>query len=214
MIGELLPPAVASCEAFADLPGVELYPEEQRQAERMGQGRRQEFSTGRACARAALASLGRAPAAIPAGPRGAPAWPQGTVGSITHCAGYRAAVVADSREFRTLGVDAEPDLPLPPRVLERITGSEERAAVESLTARLPHVSWDRLLFCAKETIYKAWFPLTHQWLDFREAEVYFSPADGSFAARLLVPARVSGFQGRWAAGDGLVLTVIAERQTA
>ena len=48
--------------------------------------------------------------------------------------------------------------------------------------------WDRLLFSAKEAVYKAWFPLAHQWLDFRQADVTIAPRGGTFTARLLVPA--------------------------
>ena len=44
--------------------------------------------------------------------------------------------------------------------------------------------WDRLLFSAKESVYKAWFPLTGRWLGFEDADVTITP-DGTFTARLL-----------------------------
>jgi 4'-phosphopantetheinyl transferase EntD len=75
------------------------------------------------------------------------------------------------------------------------------------------VHWDRLLFSAKESVYKAWFPLTRRWLNFTEAAVTPHP-DGTFTARLLVPGPVvdghpvDGFDGRWLTRDGLVLTAI------
>jgi 4'-phosphopantetheinyl transferase EntD len=77
------------------------------------------------------------------------------------------------------------------------------------------VSWDRLLFSAKESVYKAWFPLAGRWLGFEEAVITIDPAAGVFTARLLVPGPVTGgrpltgFSGRWTAGHGLVLTAIA-----
>jgi 4'-phosphopantetheinyl transferase EntD len=86
--------------------------------------------------------------------------------------------------------------------------------VTELRAAAPQVSWDRLLFCAKEAVYKAWFPLTRRWLDFSEASVTVDPAAGTFAARLLVSATgpdgqpLTGFAGRWLARDGLVLAGI------
>jgi 4'-phosphopantetheinyl transferase EntD len=71
-----------------------------------------------------------------------------------------------------------------------------------------------LLFSVKESLYKAWYPLTHRWLGFEEAEVQFGPADGRFRARLLVPgpivdgAEMTAFDGRWLCRQGLALTAI------
>ena len=45
-------------------------------------------------------------------------------------------------------------------------------------------NWDRLLFSAKEAVYKAWFPLVGEWLDHQQAEVSFHPHDGTFTAQL------------------------------
>jgi 4'-phosphopantetheinyl transferase EntD len=63
-------------------------------------------------------------------------------------------------------------------------------------------------------VYKAWFPVGRRLLDFQEATVTIHP-DGTFAARVLVPAPtlrgrpLTGFSGRWTVGNGLVLTSIA-----
>jgi 4'-phosphopantetheinyl transferase EntD len=76
-------------------------------------------------------------------------------------------------------------------------------------AAAPGASWDRLLFSAKESVYKAWFPLTGRWLGFCDARITVNPADGTFAARLLVAgAPLTGFGGRWLARDGLILTTV------
>jgi 4'-phosphopantetheinyl transferase EntD len=86
----------------------------------------------------------------------------------------------------------------------------ERDALTALAAAHPGVCWDRLLFCAKESVYKAWFPLTRQWLGFQQAEITIM-GNGAFEARLLVPGpSLTGFTGRWLVRDGLVLTAIAE----
>ena len=77
----------------------------------------------------------------------------------------------------------------------------------------PTCAWDRLLFSAKEAVYKAWFPLTRRWLDFEEADVTIDP-DGRFTARVLAadPSAdghdLSRLTGRWLARDGLVLAVV------
>nr|WP_245651785.1 hypothetical protein [Streptosporangium amethystogenes] len=107
---------------------------------------RREFTTARWCARDALGHLGYPPMPVLPGAKGAPVWPPGVVGSITHCAGYRAAAVARSGDVATLGIDAEPNKPLPSGILEVITVDEELRRVTDLLRRDPSVRWDRLLF--------------------------------------------------------------------
>jgi 4'-phosphopantetheinyl transferase EntD len=215
MIGDMLPPEVAVAEEFGDVPDAGLFPAEEAIIARAVDKRRREFITARACARAALAKLGLPPAPILTGPRGAPQWPPGVVGSITHCAGYRASAVACDRDVVTIGLDAEPHDVLPAGVLGAVASRSEQAGLAALAAVRPDVCWDRVLFSAKESVYKAWFPLTGRWLGFEQAAVTFIPLTGAFSARLLVPGPVvdgrqlTGFTGRWLARDGLVLTAIA-----
>jgi 4'-phosphopantetheinyl transferase EntD len=113
MLAELLPPAVHAVEAFDDPPEARLLPEEETYVVRAVEARRREFTTGRHCALAALGRPGLAPTAFTRGRLGAPGWPAGVVGSITHCAGYRAAAVARVADLITIGIDAEPNEPLP-----------------------------------------------------------------------------------------------------
>jgi 4'-phosphopantetheinyl transferase EntD len=215
MIGEVLLPPVAAAEAFADPPGAALFPEEEAVIARAVGKRRREFTTARLCARAALAQIGHPPVPLLPGLRGAPHWPDGVVGSMTHCAGYRAAAVARADQVIAIGLDAEPNEPLPDGVLASIATTEEQEQLAVMPGRRLAVNWDRLLFSAKESVYKAWFPLTRQWLSFDEVVVRFEPTTCSFTARLLVPGPavngqpLTGFTGRWLARDGLLLTAIA-----
>jgi 4'-phosphopantetheinyl transferase EntD len=214
VIEEILPPPVASVEAFGDLPDAVLLPGEEAVVAAAVEKRRREFTTVRVCARAALAKIGVPPAPIIPGQRGAPQWPPGVVGSMTHCAGYRASAVALDRDIVTIGLDAEPHDKLPDGVLGVVSCAAERAELAALTAARPDVCWDRMLFSAKESVYKAWFPLTHRWLNFEEASVSFDPVRGIFSARLLVEgpivngAVLTGFEGRWAVSHGLIVTAI------
>jgi 4'-phosphopantetheinyl transferase EntD len=214
VIGDILPPQVAVVESFADLADVTLYPDEEAVVANAVDKRRREFATGRACARAALAKLGLPPASIVPGPRGAPQWPSGVVGSITHCAGYRAAAVARDREFATIGLDAEPHDARPHGVLEAVASPGEQARVTALATAMPEVRWDRLLFSAKESVYKAWFPLTGRWLGFEDVCVDFCPEDRTFTARFLVDGpevngdTLTAFAGRWLVANGLITTAI------
>ncbi|MFI6809917.1 4'-phosphopantetheinyl transferase [Streptomyces luteogriseus] len=210
MIDEILPVAVTSAESFGDAPKAWLFPEEAAALGEVGGARRREYTTVRHCARRALGGLGLAPVPLLPGVRGAPGWPDGVVGSMTHCVGYRAAATAHRSDVRALGIDAEPHAPLPEGVLGYIALPEEASRVARLARRVPEVHWDRLLFCAKEAVYKAWFPATHTWLGFDGAVISPAP-DGTFHARVLVPAPAQRdcvpleFDGRWLMRDGLVL---------
>jgi 4'-phosphopantetheinyl transferase EntD len=204
---------VVTAEAFGDGPAGCPVPGEELPAGAAA-GRRAEFSTGRALARAALGRLGVPPSAVPRGPGGAPVWPAGVVGSLTHCTGYRAAAVARAGAVPVLGVDAEPARPLPAGVLSVVARPEERLRLRRLAAVHPGTCWDRLLFCAKEAVFKAWFPMTRAWLEFADVRVRLEP-HGRLSARLLVAvpapagAGVGGFTGRWLSRDGLLLAAVS-----
>ena len=182
--------------------------------------RRHEFTVVRACARRAMDKLGVPPQPVLPGERGAPLWPEGLTGSMTHCAGYCGAALVRAADLASLGIDAEPHEPLPEGVLAAVALPAESQRLRRLAADRPEVHWDRLLFSAKESVYKAWFPLTRMWLDFSEADIDVSagpdgPLDGTFRARLLVPGPVVGdhrlghFEGTWTVRRGLVATAVA-----
>jgi 4'-phosphopantetheinyl transferase EntD len=225
VIQELLPESVVAVESYGD-DGAEdatLYPEEQALLTRAVQKRRREFTAVRACARRAMEKLGVAPAPVLPGERGAPQWPSGLIGSMTHCDGYSAAALARATDLASLGIDAEPHATLPAGVLDAVALSSETARLDRLGAENPAVHWDRLLFSAKESVYKAWFPLTGKWLDFSEADIDIFPGpasggpalSGRLRAQLLVPGplvggeRVGVFEGRWTVQRGLVATTVS-----
>jgi 4'-phosphopantetheinyl transferase EntD len=215
MIERILPARVVAAESFGDDPAAVLFPQERAAIARATESRQREFATARACARTAIKRLGLPEAAVLTGPRGAPLWPEGVTGSITHCAGYRAAAVALTRDVVSLGVDAEPNEALPDHgMLELIALGEERVRLGELTAGIPGICWDRLLFSAKESVYKAWFPLARRWLGFESADILIDPREGTFTAHLLVPGPLvkgtplTKLNGRWLAYQGLLLTTV------
>jgi 4'-phosphopantetheinyl transferase EntD len=206
---------LVAAELYSDPPGLAPLPEEEPLIARSVAKRRNEFITVRYCARIALSELGFEPAPILKGEKGEPCWPAGVVGSLTHCAGYRGAVVGRSGAVRSVGVDAEPHDVLPNGVLDSISLPEER---RELTALPGGLHWDRILFCAKEATYKAWYPLTKRWLGFEDAHITFGFDDsgraGGFTSCILIdPAALCGpplttLRGRWSVADELVLTAI------
>jgi 4'-phosphopantetheinyl transferase EntD len=210
VIERLLPGAVTAVSTRDELPD-ELFDAERPVVARAVETRRREFATGRACAHQALRRLGIGSVAIPSGERGEPVWPAGVVGSITHCRGYRACAVARADDVRSVGIDAEVHEPLPDGVLEQVAFGRERAMVAA--GRGGGVHLDRLLFSAKEAVYKVWFPLTRRWLGFEDAELAVDVDAGTFRARLLVSGPMTELTGRWCVDDGLVATTIVLSRT-
>ncbi|MFF4324786.1 4'-phosphopantetheinyl transferase [Streptomyces sp. NPDC001568] len=223
MIETLLPEGVRASESFGPDGAAVLHPEEAVLVAGATQERREEFTTVRGCARRALAALGLPPTPVLPGRRNVPQWPAGVVGSMTHCAGYRAAVLARDTDLMAVGIDAEPDRPLPRGVLESIALPQELAWARATGAG--RYCRDRLLFSAKEAVYKTWYPLVGTELDFEDAALSFrtdtgedTPGgllSGTFRARVLRPGSdpggrpVNTFTGRWLAHHGLVVTAIA-----
>ncbi|AHH96885.1 4'-phosphopantetheinyl transferase family protein [Kutzneria albida] len=213
MIEDVLPGQVVSCDVLGEDPDARLLPEEEPEVAKAVDKRVREFTIARTCARRALGKLGFPEVPILRGHKRQPLWPEGIVGAITHTKGYCAAAVARSREVLTVGIDAEVHDTLPEGVLDVVTIEPEREWLAG--APDTGVHWDRLLFSAKESVYKAWFPLTGLWLGFTDAHLTFDPAAQTFHATLLVdPPEVAGrpltgFDGRYLVREGLVLTAIA-----
>ncbi len=182
-----------------------LVPGEEALVARAVTKRRRAFAAGRSCAHRALDELGAPAGPVLSGPGGEPLWPEGVSGSITHCAGYAAAAVAWATDVPTLGIDAEPHGPLPAGVLDAVARSEERARIRKLAEDHPTVHWDRVLFSAKESVYKAWYPRARRMLGFEDADVTIG-GDGTLTVHLLVPGPLEALTGRWTVADGLVLT--------
>jgi 4'-phosphopantetheinyl transferase EntD len=208
----LLPDGVAGF-ASADAAHARLLPEERDAAAGMGAARRAEFALGRSCARAALQRLDEAEHAIPRGPDRAPRWPPGITGSISHTEGLCIAVVARRPGIRALGVDVEARAPRHPRSLERIATPAERTQLEALARSAPEIDWAKLLFSAKESVYKAQYPLAGIALGFQDVELHFEPG-GHFTAEIgsKVPEehRARG-AGRFVCAEGFALTLFVVR---
>lgn len=122
----------------------------------------------RIVARQLLAELGHLPGTLPKGPSGAPLWPQGIVGSLAHDDRVAVAAAGLRRNAYGVGVDVEPAEMLPPDMLELVATPRERRG----TAEDPYGG--RLLFTAKEAVYKAVQPLDKIFLEFHDIEVDFA----------------------------------------
>lgn len=210
----LLPRSVCVVEVSGDLPDALVWPGEESAVRGADAGRVAEFTTTRQCARLALRQLGCPDHGIPAGPDREPLWPSGVVGSLTHCDGVRAAAVACSVDVRAVGIDAEPHAVTEVGVLDVAASVSEIEMLDTLTASMSDVAWDRVLFSAKEAIFKAWFPLTRQWLGYTDCEFRIHAGTGTFTGQLPSTPECDGLydgsvvHGRWTIHGGHVLTAV------
>jgi 4'-phosphopantetheinyl transferase EntD len=128
----------------------------------------------RIVARRLLRDLGApAPVELPRLASGAPSWPPGFVGSLAHDEAVAVAAVARSGAFPGIGIDVEPALPLPAELLDLVATPAERG---DLAGDLIEA---RLLFCAKEAVYKATNPLDGAFLEHRDVEVRLASGTAS-----------------------------------
>jgi enterobactin synthetase component D len=184
----VLPAAVRQCSVeigeVSDLfDGVRLPPELARSVPR----RQVQFRAGRFCASQALTSLThRMVADVPRGNGGAPEWPAGVVGSITHTDGFASAAVGHLVEVTAVGIDTEPVM-APARA--RSVVSAVAWPCELAQARDAGCNREEaltLVFSAKESIFKCLFPSVGRRFGFHDVRIL--RVDGGtriFAARLV-----------------------------
>lgn len=171
--------------------------------------RLESFVLGRAAALSALRALGmETTRALAIEARGAPAWPRGIVGSITHDLGRAACAVARDRELRGVGID-----------LQRAT--LEDAATVALVATSAELdvlagrhddSRFSVIFSAKETLYKCLAETVGAFFGFEDARA-IAAGDESVRLRLqrtLAPSLPEGttFDVRYGVRDGVVRTAL------
>ena len=177
--------------------------------------RQAEFLAGRLCARSALQRLDGLDCIPAIGEDRAPVWPAHISGSITHSTGHAAAIVGHKAQWRGLGMDLENLLPL-----ERA----ERLAGEILTAdemqrmaaglREQIAQCVTLTFSAKESLFKALYPIVHTRFYFEHAEVLEWSETGSLRLRLLTELSSEWCYGKeleaqFVVHEGQLLSVVA-----
>lgn len=207
LLGHVLGLPSQVVETFWDSRQPHVFAEELALVDCATPKRRNDFLTGRQCAHAALSALGVRPAPLLRDGAGAPVWPAGVVGSITHSRGYRAAAVAPRAEIAAIGVDAEPNERMSSGVLEAVGAPVELSAVKLM--RGSDVALDRLLLSAKESVFKAMYSMTSTPTLVRESVILLA-ADGSFtvyaAAERERGELMRNISGRWIAAGGMLAT--------
>ncbi len=184
-LGALFPPGAIAADLRGPGSPDLLLPAETLYVGRAVPKRVQEFAAGRLCARRALAEFGIVDFPIRVADDRQPIWPDSFVGSITHTEGYGAAVVAERRRMRALGLDSEIVGQVKAPLWAAICTPSEIAWLRSLPPS-EQAAAAALIFSAKEAFYKCQYPLTRERLHFLDAvvkEVTQPASSGTFSIR-------------------------------
>lgn len=138
-----------------------------------------DFSTGRYCAMKAIEQLGIQDAIIPIGDEREPIWPEGIVGSISHCDILTGAIVAKSSDHISLGLDIEEIGRVTPDLWDLVFSENEKAYLAGLSGNKRNLESTKL-FSIKEAFYKFQFPITKIFLDFLEVEIILPTCEKVF----------------------------------
>jgi len=189
-----------------------LHPEEAALIGKAGKRRTAEFTAGRLLAHRALERLGADQGPILRGDNGQPLWPEGIVGSIAHKSNLCVAVAAKTEDVLGLGVDVEDSKELKEELFDRICTPNELTWLEGKNPS-NHGLLGKILFSAKECVYKCLFPLNGEFLSFDEVEIEPDLVEGTFLARVLGKPnhgwpKDAGVLARWRIANGKVVTTI------
>lgn len=173
--------------------------------------RRMEFTAGRTAVRRAMQKLGLPPMATLHGKDRAPIWPEGLTGSISHTRDVCIAAVAKSDTMRTIGLDLEEATPLDPSLIPVVCTPDEQRWLNSLNGFDRSVA-AKMIFAAKESAYKAQFPLSRKLFGFETLNVKISSDLSSFRACFAqeIPPFETGatLRGKISLRDGLIIAAI------
>ncbi|MBR9909210.1 MAG: 4'-phosphopantetheinyl transferase superfamily protein [Gammaproteobacteria bacterium] len=167
--------------------------------------RRAEYLAGRYCALRALDLLCLQPVSVGRDKLGIPTWPQGFTGSISHCRGQAVALVvqqdhagrAGKAHWPGLGIDIEEIVPAETaaNIECRLLDRAERAILDG--ASVSRQLLLTLMFSAKESFFKAAYPVVGRYFDFDAVSViHIEPRLSSLRLRINQPLHSSLPTGR------------------
>ena len=192
-----------------------LLPEEQAIAESFGsQKRRAEFTMGRIFAHVALSRFGLEYEPILRNPETRePCWPNSVWGSITHSAGFAAVAVGLKKEIKGVGIDLESfSRSVDFKIRRHVCVDSELEWLASLPTKQANRAL-RIIFSAKESIFKCIYPGTKTYLTFKDAAVSVNETEKNFSFIIFksFPGIIQqGFPhgGRYSEMDKMLLTSV------
>jgi 4'-phosphopantetheinyl transferase EntD len=169
----IVPKGAAFEVAIIEQHSADLLPEELQLIESWAPPRQREFAAGRMCARRALDLLGVGASGLLPDADGIPQWPEGTVGSISHCRGVAMAMSAKSVDCRLLGLDLEKTNRLSAGAINKVLHPVEQIFAGGDQQKAS------ILFSLKEAFYKAQFPKWRAVGNFSDLALEVDLAKGS-----------------------------------
>lgn len=167
----------------------EMFAEEAALVEKAVLRRRRQFAAGRVLGRELMERLGIATGPLLRGEDRVPLWPAGVVGSLSHTEDVVMVAVAgggvdgEASAVRALGLDVEADVPLEEELRASVLTERELAWLDE-QPQAERGALAKLVFSAKEAVYKAQYTFSRTMLDFHEVELVVLPDAPVFEARL------------------------------
>lgn len=146
--------------------------------------RQASFLAGRALVAHAFGLAQLPPCDIPIGPNRAPIWPTGISGSISHTTKFCACAISQN-PMQFVGIDIETFLTAKklPAVMKRVITDPEKSWLATQGSEID-LNLCTLIFSAKETIYKALFPIAQHFFGFDAAHISALPNGQTIQFRL------------------------------
>ena len=160
-----------------------LYPEELGHINKAVKKRKREFIAGRVCAKMALKQLGITQFPLLVGKSREPLWPSNVVGSLSHCDDYCGVAIALNTHLKGVGLDIEHNTPLEKDIIDTICTPSEQSWIRN-NQPLQGSNWPKIMFSAKESVYKCLFPIFRIYIGFLDVEIRIKPETMQFSALL------------------------------
>lgn len=189
----------------------DLRPGERRLIERAVESRQREFATGRVVARRLLTELGFPGFELLRDDDRVPIWPTSVVGSISHTAHRCVVAVTRDPEIIGLGLDIERDTPTKTGLERRICTARERAWLAESGDPDERGRRCKLVFSAKEAVYKSFFPRLREFWGFQSVELDVDLETGCFEAALPASSGRATIPGRFRRREGFLVTAVTVR---
>jgi enterobactin synthetase component D len=203
------------CANLSTPPVFPLLPEEAIFLKKLSSTRRQtEFSNGRSCAHKALAKFKLESEPIQRNAKTKePCWPEAVRGSITHSGDYAAAAVGLADDVSGIGIDLESlSRVVDFNISRHVCVEQELEWLKTLSPAKANQGL-RIIFSAKESIFKCLFPISRTYLYFKDATVEIDEDSSEFIftiSRECSGITEAGFQhsGKFSIIDKMLLTAI------
>ncbi len=134
--------------------------------------RKEHYRSGRICAGEVLSKLGTLGQPVLRDPQTRePLWPEGISGAITHSGHWAAAAAGKTSDVLGIGIDLEDlERQVDSRISRHVCIPEEQKWLQECEEDCLEQNL-KIIFSAKESIFKAFFPYTRTYLHFHDARI-------------------------------------------